>query len=113
MTHGPAGVGAFGAVAKFIQHGRELDAQFAHTGTRHGGPLAFIFRAGHHNLVVDVGLHLPNIAGMGLENVNHQKRHPALVLFIKAIEGGNLPPEGRSSVAPEDQDHRLFRGQCR
>ena len=45
---------------------------------------------------------------MRLSDVNGQKCDLPLVLLIEMIEGGNLPPERRSSVAPEDEDDRLL-----
>jgi len=51
---------------------------------------------------------------MGLGDVNHQKSHLASILLVKLVEGGHLPPEGRSGVAAEDEHHRLaLRGQRR
>ena len=43
---------------------------------------------------------------MRFENVYGQETHLAAVLFVEFVEGGNLPPIGRSGVAPEDQYHR-------
>jgi len=45
---------------------------------------------------------------MGFENVDDQERHAALILIVEAVEGGNLPPEGWSGVAAEDQDDWLL-----
>src|SRR5580692_6667587 len=96
---GPAGVGAFGGVAEFIKYSGKLDAQFAHAGFCHRGALGFILRAGQHDLIADVGFHLPDVAGMRLKDVDHEKCDAALVLVVETIKGGNLPPEGRSSIA--------------
>ena len=41
---------------------------------------------------------------MRFKNVDHEERDFAVVVVIELVEGGNLPPEGRSSVAAEDQD---------
>jgi hypothetical protein len=46
---------------------------------------------------------------MRFENVDDQKRDPVAVLVIKLVEGGNLPPEGRSGVAAKDQHDRFLR----
>jgi hypothetical protein len=47
-----------------------------------------------------------------LGDVNHEKRDSVAELFVKLVEGGNLPPEGRSSVASKDQhDRTILRGQ--
>jgi hypothetical protein len=40
-------------------------------------------------------------------DIHHKKRNLIGVLIVKFVEGGNLPPEWRSSVAAEDHHHRL------
>jgi len=65
------------------------------------------FGAGEDDIVFNVALHLPDIAGMGFENVDGQEADFAVVVVVKLVEGGNLPPEGRSSVAAEDEDNGL------
>jgi hypothetical protein len=50
---------------------------------------------------------------MGFENVDNEKSDAIAVLVIEFIEGRNLPPEGRSSVAAEYQHHRFLRGESR
>jgi len=52
-------------------------------------------------------LRLPDVAGMGLSDVHHEKAHPAFELLVKLVEGGNLPPEWRSRVTAKDQYNRL------
>ena len=44
---------------------------------------------------------------MGFRNVHNQECDFALVLIVKLVEGGNLPPEGWSSVAAKYQHYRL------
>ncbi len=39
--------------------------------------------------------------------VDNQKRHLVSVLIVEFVEGGDLPPEWRSSVAAKDHNHRL------
>ena len=41
---------------------------------------------------------------MGLEDVDSVEIDLSLVLLRKLVQGGNLPPEGRSSVTAEDED---------
>jgi hypothetical protein len=44
---------------------------------------------------------------MRFRNVNNQECNAPAILFVKLIESGNLPPEWRSRVAAEYQNHRL------
>ena len=46
---------------------------------------------------------------MGFSDVHDQEINLSLVLIVELVEGGNLPPEGRSSVAAENQHDRLAR----
>jgi hypothetical protein len=51
---------------------------------------------------------------MRLGNVDDQKFSAVFVLIVELIEGRNLPPEGRSSVASKNQHNRpSLRRQCR
>jgi len=43
-----------------------------------------------------------------LADVNDVERRAIFVLLVEFVEGGNLPPEGRSGVAAEDEDDRLL-----
>jgi len=44
---------------------------------------------------------------MRLGDVDHQESDAAAVLLVELVEGGNLPPERRSSVAAENEDDGL------
>ncbi len=105
---GPAGVGPLGRVAKLVQHAGKLYAQLAHARSRDVGTLLFIFWTGENDLVFDIALHLPDVAGMRFRDVHHQKRHAIAVLLVKFVEGRNLPPEWRSGITSEHQHHRLL-----
>jgi len=109
----PSGVGAFGAVAELIEHGGKLDAQLAHAGA--GDESAFVFTLGRreNDLIFDIALHLPYVAGVRFQNVHDQKRDLAAILIIELVEGGNLPPEGRSGVTSENEHYRLSGSQRR
>ena len=111
---GPCGISLFGGVAELIEHGGHLNAQLAHAGAGYGGAFFFAPGTGKDHLIFDVALHLPNVAGMRFGDVDNQKRNLAAVLAVELVEGGNLPPERRSSIAPENEHDRLMlRGQCR
>ena len=72
------------------------------------GAFFFILWAGEDDFVFDVAFHLPDVAGMRFQDVHHEKSDCIAVLLVQLVEGGNLPPEGRSSVAAEDQHDRLL-----
>ena len=77
------------------------------------GAVFFVLGTGKDHLVFDVALHLPDIAGVRLGDVNHQKGDSILVLVVELVESGNLPPEGRSRIAAKNKDDRLLGGQSR
>jgi hypothetical protein len=41
---------------------------------------------------------------MGFGDVDDQEFDLIVILVVKLVEGGNLPPEGRSGIAAKDQD---------
>jgi len=104
---GPAGISLLRRVAEFIEHGRKLYPKLAHAGPGDEGSIILSFRAGKNNVVFDVALHLPNVAGMSFGNVNDQESDAAAILLVELIERGNLPPERRSSIAAKHQHHGL------
>ena len=92
-------------VAKFIQERGNLYSQLAHASASNEGSLLFTFGTGKHDLVLDIALHLPHIAGMRFRNVDNQERDLISILLVELVEGGSLPPEGRSGVTSEDEHH--------
>ncbi len=99
---GPSRVGLFGRISKLIQNSRNSYPQFAYARASQGSTFFFVSWTGENHLVTNVALHLPNVTGMRLEYVNHEKSHLAAVLIVELIKSGNLPPEGRSSIAAEN-----------
>jgi len=106
----PAGVGALGGVPEFVEHRGEFYAQLAHAKSCDVLPLVFILRTGEDDLIPDVALHLPDITRMSLGDVYGQKGYTTLVLPVELVEGGNLPPKGRSSVTAKNEHDRLLDG---
>jgi hypothetical protein len=109
----PSGVGDLGGVAEFVEHCGKLYAQLTYTGPGDERAVFFILWTGKNHLVFDVALHLPDIAGVRLGDVHHQKGYSILVLVVELIESGNLPPEGWSRVTAKNEDYRLLGGQSR
>ncbi len=105
----PAGVSSLRRIAEFVEHCGKLQAQFAHAGSGNHGSFFFIFRTGENYFVLKVTFHLPDIAGMGLCNVDDQEFDPVPVLLVELVEGGSLPPKRRSSVAAKHEHDGLLR----
>lgn len=105
----PRGVLALGGIPKFVEHRWNLNAQFAHASSRHESPFLFTARTGKYHVVFYVARHLPDIAGVCLGDVNHQKCDPVLELLVELVEGRNLPPKGRSGVTSKHQHHWTIR----
>jgi hypothetical protein len=104
---GPACIGSFRRVAKFVEDGGKLNAEFSYTRTSDKCPLFFIFRATENNFIFDVALHLPNVTGMRFGDVNNQEGDAIAILLVQFVEGRSLPPEWRSGVTSEHQYNRL------
>ena len=104
----PCGVRTLGRVAKFVEHGGNLDSQLAHARSGHEPTFLFTVRTGEDDLVFDIALRLPDVGRVRLGDVDHEERNLAPVLLIELVEGRNLPPEGRSGVAPKNQHHRAI-----
>jgi len=107
----PSGIGGFDLVIEAIDHRRKFDAEFSHAGAGDRSAFGLVLGTSEENLIADITLHLPYIGGVGLKNVDRVKVDFALVLLRQFVQGGNLPPERRSSIAAEDQHHRSFRPQ--
>ena len=109
----PTGVGLLGGIAELVKHGGKLDAKLANARAGNQRAFFFVLGTGKDDVVANVAFHLPNVAGMGFKNVDDKKSDLAAVLIVELVEGRSLPPEGRSSVASEDQHDGLLRGQRR
>jgi hypothetical protein len=105
---GPACIGPLRSVAKLIKNAGNFYAELSHAGSGNIGAFFFVLRIGKDDLVLYVALHLPDVARMGLGDVDNQKSHAVLVLLVKFVEGRNLPPERRSRIAAENQHHGLL-----
>jgi hypothetical protein len=107
---GPRRVGALRRVAKLVEDRRNLNSELAHA--RSGNEFSFVFaaRTGEDNFVFYIALHLPNIARVRLGDVDHKERDPASIFLVELVQGGNLPPEGRSGVAAEYKHNRTILG---
>jgi hypothetical protein len=58
-------------------------------------------------VVANVGLHLPNVSGVSLEDIDRVEGDLIFILLGELVQGGNLPPKWRSGIAPEDEDDGL------
>ena len=106
----PPGIGALGGVTEFVEDRGKFDSKFTHTRVGDKSALFFAPGAGEDDFVLDVALHLPQVAGMRFEDVNDEEGDAVAILIKELVEGGNLPPERRSSVAAKDKDDWLLGG---
>src|SRR5690348_6358880 len=105
----PASVGLFRAVAEIIHQSGKLDSQLAHAHSGHRLALFNVPGTRKYDLIANVALHLPHVAGMRFEDIHGIELHARTVLVIQLIEGRNLPPKWRSGVAAENEDNRFSR----
>jgi hypothetical protein len=103
----PTCIRPFRRIAKLVEHGRKFDLKFPHASPGDERSFFFSLRAGKNNLVSDIALRLPQVAGMRFCNVDNQERNAPAILLVKPIQGWNLPPERRSRVAAEYQNYGL------
>ena len=81
----PRSVGLFGGVAKFVEHCGRLDSELADARSRDEGSVFFALRAGEDNIVFYVALHLPDVAGMRLSDVDDEELDLIVVLVKELI----------------------------
>jgi hypothetical protein len=105
---GPSSVGLLGGVAELIKDGGKLYTEFPHAGSGNKRAFLLIPRTGENDLLFDVALHLPDVAGVRFGDVDDQEGDAALVLLVELVEGGSLPSEGGSGVAAEDEHDRVL-----
>jgi hypothetical protein len=99
----PTGISGFDLIIEIIDERWKFDVKTSDAGVCHGGALGLISWTAKEDLILHVALHLPHISRMGFENVHGIEIYLALVLFRQFVQGGNLPPKRRSSIATEDQ----------
>jgi hypothetical protein len=104
----PARVCPLRGIAKLVEHGRKFDPKFPHASPGNEFSFFFSLRTRKNNLVFDIALGLPNVAGMGFGNIDNEERNAPAILLVELIEGRNLPPERRSRVAAEYQNYGLL-----
>ena len=104
---GPTRISSLDAIVDTINQCGKLDAKLAHACACNKNTLRFILWTAEQNLVAHIRLHLPHIGGMRLKDIYSVESDPVAVLLGQFVQGGNLPPKGRSRVAAEDQDDRL------
>lgn len=109
----PACVGDFCGIVKVIDERRDFNTQVLYAGISYGGALVKAPGAGEDNTFLQVDGHLPSVAGMGLQYVDHKEGHLFFVLLVELLERGNLPAERGSGVAAEDKNYRLLSSKSR
>src|SRR5437660_3613148 len=102
----PARVRLLDRIADAVDQRRKVNAQFPHAAFGHAGALGFTPRVAEQDTIPNVAGHLPKVGGMRLADVHRVKRNAVAELVIELVERGNLPAEGRSSIAPEHENNR-------
>jgi hypothetical protein len=110
---GPTGVVAFGRIIKRVDDSGELDAKLHDAELAQFAAFIEALGAGENDVIVEIVGVLPDVAGMSLANVDHVEGDAVSVLLVQLIENGNLPPEGRSRIAAEDENDGFFAAQGR
>jgi hypothetical protein len=103
----PTGIDFLRGIAEFVDQCGDLDAELPYTRSRNQCALCFIFRTGKNNFVLEIALHLPNVARVRFRDIYDEKIYLVLILLVELVESGNLPPEWRSSVAAKDENDRV------
>ena len=104
----PARISRLRPIIEAVDQRGKFDAQLAHACAGNRSTLRLIFRAAEKNTIAHIGLHLPHGGGMGLKDVDGVEADLVAELLGEFVQGGNLPPKGRSRVAAKDQDDRLL-----
>jgi hypothetical protein len=104
----PSGIGCLDVIVEAIDDSGKFDAQPPYARASYRGAFFLIARAAEQYLIPHIALHRPHVGGMSLKDIDGVEVNLALVLFGQFVQGGNLPPEGRSSKAAEDQNDRLI-----
>jgi hypothetical protein len=81
----PSRVCVFSRVAKFIQDRGDFYSQPSDTCSGNEGALVLSFGRSENDIVFYVALHLPDVTGVGLSNVDDQERDLASVLFVELV----------------------------
>ena len=82
---GPARVSLFRSVVETIDERGKFDAKLAHAHARHLFALSYVLWTGEDDLIANVALHLPNIAGMRFEDIDGVKLDLLPVIFVELV----------------------------
>jgi hypothetical protein len=103
----PTSIRRLHLVIEAIDQRRKLDSELTYASSRNRCPLGLILGTCKQHSILDIRLHLPNVRGMCLEDINRVERNSVFVLIGQLVQSGNLPPEWRSCVAAKYQHHRF------
>ena len=105
---GPGGVGELGRVIHAVDQSWDVDLHFADAGVSGGAAFGEILVMRQ----LDLGLHVilgdPAVQRVRLADIDEEEFRLLFVFLVEFVERGNLPAEGSSGVAAEDQHHRLL-----
>ena len=105
---GPGGVGELGRVIHAVDQSWEVDLHFADAGVSGGAAFGEILVMRQ----LDLGLHVilgdSAVQRVRLADIDEEEFRLLFAFPVEFVERGNLPAEGSSGVAAEDQHHRLL-----
>ena len=77
----PAAISGLDLIIEAIDHCGKLDAELAYASSGDRGAFRLVLGTRKKNLVANIALHLPDVGGMGLKNVDGVEIDLALVLL--------------------------------
>lgn len=113
QTIRPAGVVTLSRVLEIIDQCRKFDSQLHDAQLAQLRTLVDILRRRENYVVILVIGVLPDVGSVRFADVNRVELYLILIFLVESIEGGNLPPKRRSSVAAEHQHHGFLRTEGR
>jgi len=100
---GPAGVSEVGGIVEGVGDRRDLDSKLRDANLPEVGALIETLGTRQHDVVPQIVADLPGVACVRFTDVNNEEGDLIPIFIVQLVQGGNLPPKWRSSVAAEDE----------
>jgi hypothetical protein len=108
----PSGVFSLRLVRYLIQKGGDADTQFPDACGSRFIPLAIRSWGRQRHAITYIGSNLPEVRRMCFLDINDIECDAIPIRVVELVEGGNLPPKWRSSVASKHQNDRTLAKLC-